>query len=120
MTKGKTFATWTISVLLGLSFLAAGWPKVLPNDNMVARFENWGYTAEFASLIGVLEILAGLLVLVPRTALYGAMLIGVLMTGAIYTHLSTAIGSPLFAIIYALMAVALGILRYGVAIKPKR
>jgi len=118
MARVKTIAIWTISVLLSLSFLAAGWPKILPNDNMVARFENWGYSAEFAILIGVLEMFAGALVLVPRVALYGCITIIVLMVGAVYTHLSTAIGSPLFAVIYALMAVALGTLRYEVAFKP--
>ena len=83
-------------------------------------FENWGYSAESAILIGALEMFAGVLVLVPHIALYGCMTIIVLMIGAIYTHLSTAINSPLFAVIYALMAVALGMLRYGVAFKPKR
>ena len=102
---------WLLAALLGLSFLAAGWPKLMPNDNMVARFENWGYSAEFAVVIGVLEMLGGLLVLIPKLAIYGAILIGILMLGAIYTHLSTGIGSPLFAFIYLAMAVGLGICR---------
>lgn len=113
MTRKTLTATihWILAVLLGSSFLLAGWPKVVPNDNMVARFENWGYSVEFAMIIGVLEMLSGLLVLIPRLSVYGAILIGVLMTGAIYTHVSTGIGSPLFAFIYLAMSLGLGICR---------
>ncbi len=108
----KNGFAWLFSALLGLSFLAAGWPKIMPSDSMINRFENWGYSEGFTILIGVLEFLAGAVVLIPRTATYGAVLIVVLMVGAIYTHISTQIGSPLFALVYLVMAMALSVMRY--------
>lgn len=110
--KVKNVVAWVLSVLLGLSFLMAGWPKVMPGENMVRRFENWGYSAEFTVLIGILELLGGLLVLLPKTAFYGALLVAILMVGAAYTHLSTGIGSPMFAMIYLAIAVAVMVMRY--------
>ncbi len=103
----KKIGTWVISILLGASFILAGWPKIMPNESMLNRFESWGYSANFTVLIGLLELAAGILVLIPRAAFYGAIVIVVLMLGAVYTHVSTQIGSPLFAIIYFGMAVGL-------------
>ncbi len=120
MNKPKMVMAWLSSILLGLSFILAGLPKIVPGESMVNRFENWGYTAEFATMIGLLELLSGLLVLIPRCAFYGSCLIIVLMSGAIYTHVSTAIGSPLFAVVYLLMAAVLGAIRFNEAVKAFR
>ncbi|NKB33490.1 MAG: DoxX family membrane protein [Pseudomonadales bacterium] len=106
MTKNslEKVGKWAIAILLGLSFIAAGWPKIMPSESMIRRFENWGYSAEFTTLIGILELTAGILVLLPKLAAYGSGMIFILMIGAIYTHLATGIGSILFAVIYLLMA----------------
>ena len=92
----------------------------MPNDNMVARFENWGYSSDFAVFIGMLEMLGGLLVIIPRLSAYGSVLIGTIMIGAVYTHINTGIGSAMFAAIYLLMAIGLGFLRYDQTWKPWR
>ena len=96
---------WVLSVLLGLSFVFAGWPKIEPGPGMIRRFENWGYSAEFAVVIGIAELLAGIAILVRPVSFYAALAIVVLMIGAIYTHVSSGIGSSLFAVVYLLMAV---------------
>ncbi|MEM9532354.1 MAG: DoxX family protein [Pseudomonadota bacterium] len=120
MTKLKAGVAWVLSALLSVSFIMAGWPKLDPGETMIRRFENWGYSPQFAVLIGVLELLSGLLVLVPRTALFGGTLIVVLMVGAVYTHLSTGIGSPLFAFIFIGAALMVAFLRFGVALGVRR
>lgn len=104
--KIKIYLSWTLSILLAASFIFAGYTKIPPGTNMVKRFENWGYNADFALLIGILEILGAILILIPRVTIFGAGLIIILMIGAIYTHLSTGIGSALFAFIYLAMAIA--------------
>jgi uncharacterized membrane protein YphA (DoxX/SURF4 family) len=81
-------------------------------EMMLKRLANWGYSPEHTMLIGLLETTGGLLVLAPATADFGALIIGIMMIGAIWTHLSTGIGSPLFAAIYIAMAAALGVLRF--------
>lgn len=118
--KTKNVLAWVLAVLLGLNFVMSGYPKILPNDNMIRRFENWGYSESFAILIGILEMLGGLLVFIPKTAFYGALLLSVVMVGAIATHLLTGIGGPGFAIISLLIAVAVGGLRFGERVKGQR
>lgn len=78
---------------------------------MFARFAAWGYSAWFVYVIGVVEVGGGLLVLHPRTAFFGGALIAIDMIGAILTHLFTGIGSPLFALIYLILAIGLACLR---------
>ena len=103
---------WTLEALLAASFIFAGFPKIQPGEMMLKRLANWGYSPEFTMLIGLLETTGGLLVLAPATADFGALIIGIMMIGAVWTHLSTGIGSPLFAAIYIAMAATLGVLRF--------
>ncbi len=85
---------WALAMLLALSFAGSGLTKLNPNQAMVERFENWGYSGSFARLIGVMETTGAILVLFPSLAAYGAGLLAVVMIGAVYTHLSTGIGDP--------------------------
>lgn len=107
----KMAAAWTLGILLGASFLFAGFPKIDPSSGMIARFEAWGYSPGFAVFIGLVELAGGALVLWPRTAFYGALLLILEMIGAIWTHFSTGIGSSLFAFLYLGLAAALLVLR---------
>lgn len=107
----KNISAWVISILLAASFLFAGFPKINPSPGMIARFEAWGYSPEFAVFIGIIEVAVGLLVLWPKAAFYGALLLIFEMVGAAWTHLSTGIGTPLFALLYLAMAAVLLVLR---------
>ena len=98
-------AEWLTVAILSLSFVASGIPKIVPGPGMVRRFEAWGYSSSFASGVGILETLAGVLILVPRTRRLGAGLIAIDMVGAVYTHLRTGIGSPVLALAYLVLAV---------------
>lgn len=105
--------SWLLAVALAAVFVMAGYPKLTQSTEMVSSFSRFGYSAGFALLIGVMEALGGLLALIPGTALYGAGLIAVVMGGAIYTHLSTDLGSPTGALIYLVVALLLAVLRWG-------
>ncbi len=113
MSRRRTdkIAYWILAVILAMAFLQSGLPKIDPDPGMVERFEAWGYSAGFCRVIGVLEVLGGLLVLVPAVAFYGAAVLAVVMAGAIWTHLASGIGSWTFAAQYLLLAVAYGLLR---------
>ena len=95
MSRVRLVVTWILQLLLGALFVLVGVGKFQQWDGWASRFDSWGYAAWFLGVIAVLEALGGLMVLVPRTATYGAMLIGVVMLGAVYTHASTGIGSPM-------------------------
>lgn len=118
--KAKNITAWILGALTGIYMIGSGYPKVDPSENMIRRFENWGYSAGFSSLIGVLEILAGVLLLIPKTAFYGGILLAILMLGAIYTHLSTGIGGPMFAIIFLILGGLMAYLRFEDKFSLKR
>ena len=101
-----------LSVIIALAFILNGWQKIVPSEEVQNNFIEWGYSTQFATLIGALEIVGAILVLIPKTALYGALLLAAIMGGAIYTHLTTQLGSPAFAIILLLLTVVLCFLRW--------
>jgi uncharacterized membrane protein YphA (DoxX/SURF4 family) len=84
--KAKTVALWVATGLLACLFVFAGSMKFV-NPDMAEHFAEWGYPDWFRVLIGVVEIGGGLALLVPRTALYAAGALGIVMLGAVFTHL---------------------------------
>ncbi len=105
--------SWALALLLGALFILAGSGKFLDFANNARRFASWGYASWFVIVIGSLETLGGVLVLVPRLAAYGAIVIAVVMVGAAYTHASTGIGSPTGALIIIGLAGTLARLRWA-------
>jgi uncharacterized membrane protein YphA (DoxX/SURF4 family) len=83
----KIVGTWTLQVLLGAVFVVVGAAK-FGDSGWGRKFAGWGYPDGFYMVVGVLEIVGGLMVLVPRVASYGALLIMVIMVGAALTHLT--------------------------------
>ena len=116
--RPEQIAYWIFALVLAATFIPGGWAKINPNEAMIERFAAWGYSEGFCRLIGLLELLGGVLALVPRFASYGAGVLGVVMLGAIYTHVSTDIGSPSTAIQYLLVSVGYALLRYRDRWKP--
>ncbi len=104
-----TVALWIVTVLLAVAFVLAGVPKVLRMPVWVEMFDNWGYATWFLVAIGVLEILGGVLLLVPRVAFPGAVLLGVIMLGACYTHVANGEASEaLRPLLYLVFVVIVG------------
>jgi len=75
------------SVLLALMFLAAGVPKMVQPQSHVEQFAQWGYPAWFVYCIGVVEAGGAILLLIPRTRFYAALLLTHNLLGILYTHL---------------------------------
>jgi hypothetical protein len=83
-----TVLTW-ISQLVAAGILAmAGAAKLAGSADPVALFTLLGAEPWGRLLVGVLELLATALLLWPRTAVLGGSLGGLLMLGAIGTHLT--------------------------------
>lgn len=116
MKRPLIVASWIIALILAISFCSGGFFKLFPNDSMFVRFAGWGYAAWFVYVIGVVEVGGGLLVLHPRTAFFGGVLIAIEMIGATLTHLFTGVGSPLFALIYLILAIGIAWLRRSQAL----
>jgi putative oxidoreductase len=87
MQKVGRIGLWILQIALMLMFLAAGggkfgqsaWPRM---------FAHWGYPNHFYLVVGAIEVIAGLALLVPRTATPAALTLLVIMIGAGITHLT--------------------------------
>ena len=79
-------ALWIITLFVTLVCLRSGWLKVTGNVFWVRDFHRWGYPDWFRIVVGIAELTAMALLLVPRFASYGASLFATVMLGAIFTH----------------------------------
>ncbi len=81
-----------IQILLGIAFILSGVAKFVAKP-MADEFIRYGYSSGFRKLTGFLEVagaaamIAGIWVTSPDTALYAAILLVIVMVGAIYTHI---------------------------------
>lgn len=113
---------WVFQVLLALLFAVAGIAKFM-DPTWVRNFARWGYPDGFYMVIGVLELVGGLSLLVPRVASYGATMLGVIMIAASLTHAvhgeSARVTPPL---VYLALLAAVGALRWRSAMRltPRR
>jgi putative oxidoreductase len=105
--KGRKVGEWVLSGLLGVMFLFAGGFKLSGAQVAIDNFAKWGYPDWFRVVTGVIEVAAGVLVMIPPTSLLGAALILPTMVGAVLTHLTHAEtrNVPLPLILFALAAV---------------
>lgn len=81
----KEVVIWILTIALVLMFGNAGLRKFAEHGGWTRMFRTVGFPDWFRILIGVLETAAAALLLVPRTAAYGAMLVMPIMIGAIAT-----------------------------------
>ena len=76
-----------VSVLLGLMFLFTGGTKLAGLPMHVEHFAHWGYPSWFMYVTGFVESVSAVMLLIPKTRFYGAVLIIGTMLGAIVTHI---------------------------------
>jgi putative oxidoreductase len=92
-------ALWVVRGLLALAFVAAGGAKLYGVPMLVDEFEHIGLGQWFRYVTGGLEIIGAILLLLPRKAALGALLLICIMTGAVITHLFVIGGSAVPAIV---------------------
>jgi uncharacterized membrane protein YphA (DoxX/SURF4 family) len=91
--------------LLALAFAAAGTAKLYGVPMLVEEFEHIGLGQWFRYLTGTLEILGAVLIIIPSTVAFGAILLCCIMIGAIFTHVFVIGGSPIPAIVLLALSV---------------
>jgi len=91
--KVQRIIGWILSGLIAAFLIvASGVPKLIDNPDPNAKqqmeeiLNKIGWSAETIKVIGVIEILAALLYMVPRTGFLGAILLTGYLGGAIATH----------------------------------
>lgn len=83
--KGIPIIIWIISALLAYNFALQGWRKFDPQGWWAPAFDNWGYPTWFMILIGIMEVGGAILLIIPRIRYVGAMLLTIVMIGAVVT-----------------------------------
>jgi uncharacterized membrane protein YphA (DoxX/SURF4 family) len=103
-------ALWLITVLLGVGFVLGGLSKFSPP--WPDMFSRWGYPVFFTYVVGTVEMVAGLLLLVPKTAWPAAATLCVVMLGATATHLVHGESNWSFTLILVVIFAAITTARY--------
>ena len=101
---------WTLTGLLSAVYLFAGGTKLMGMQMHVEHFTQWGYPQWFRLFVGAWEVTSAVLLLIPRVSLYGAALLVVSATGAVYTELFR--GQPAMVIAPAILLILAGVIVY--------
>lgn len=92
--KGKQFVIWVLSILVAAAFFMAGGAKLAGAPTMVDLFAKIGVGQWFRYATGTLEVVGAIGLLIPRIGRYAALLLCVVMIGAIVSHLTVLGGNP--------------------------
>ncbi len=95
---------WILCILLTLVFLLAGGVKLLSKPVMVQEFNRIGLGQWFRYFTGILEVTGAVCLLIPKLSRWAALLLAVVMLGAIVAHLTVLHSSP--AVPIALLVLA--------------
>jgi putative oxidoreductase len=107
--KGRLITLWILSGLVALAFLAAGGAKLAGVTAMVELFDKVGLGQWFRYFTGLLEVAAGIGLLISRYAFYAAVLLAIVMVGAIIAHVTVLGSSPAAPVV---LLVLTGIIAY--------
>lgn len=78
---------WLFTIMVLFMLGKSGISKVMATEEMVNNF-TYINLSPYLGLVGVLELLAIILLTIPRTSIYGAILISCIMSSAVTVHLS--------------------------------
>ena len=75
-----------VQTIVGILFLLAGAAKFLAAEMWIKKFSQWHYPDNFYLLVGFVEIVAAILLFVPKLSRYAITTLIVIMIGAVLTH----------------------------------
>lgn len=78
---------WIFTALCSFMFIMGGYSKVTSTEQMVQTFTSFNLLP-YLNVVGVSEIIGVLLLIYPRTSIYGALVLSSIMSGAAVLHLS--------------------------------
>lgn len=83
--SGRPIGDWVVRGGVAVLFVVFGWEKFSsdPGSHWVQLFAKIGAGPWFREFAGVVEVLGGLLVLIPRTALMGLTMLACAMAAAV-------------------------------------
>jgi uncharacterized membrane protein YphA (DoxX/SURF4 family) len=110
--KGKVIATWVLSGLIALVMIMAGGAKLAGAEDQVKGFAAMGFPTWFMYVTGLIEIVGAVLLLIPRTAAFGVLLLGATMVGAVLSLLKVGdVAHSPIPLVFLLVIALIGWLR---------
>jgi putative oxidoreductase len=105
--KARRIITWTLRILLGVTFLGIGIEKLTGTMGTIPFFDaiGWGQWFRYAS--GALDAAGALLIFVPRWTSLGAIIITCTVGLGTYLCFSKALFNPAFPLVLTLLAATL-------------
>jgi hypothetical protein len=108
-TKTKTWIGWALSGLFIAFMIFDAGIKLVGHPMVAKTLTDLGYPAHLGLTIGVIEAICLALYVVPRTAVFGAVLMMGVLGGAVATHLR--LEHPLIG--FTLFGVWMGLFMWG-------
>lgn len=105
--RAYTVALWILQGLVAVFLFFSAIMKLTGAEDMVLLFESIGIGQWFRYVTGVIQAVGVALLVAPRFAPFGALLLAATMGGAVITHLFVIGGSALIP--FVLFALLLGI-----------
>jgi putative oxidoreductase len=99
---------WTLKILVALAFAAAALAKLAGAPNMVQEFGRIGLGQSFRFFTGVVELSGATLLLVPRTAFYGTVLLTGICFGAFLAQIGPLKGDLIHVFVLGSAVLLLG------------
>ncbi len=104
---------WILSLVLAIVFFYNGVGKIAGLPIQVAQFEALGLSRTLLYVVGGLECVAGLMLTMPRFAVYGGLILGLIMLASAVLHMVHDNIFPMFrALIISLMLAGICYLRF--------
>jgi putative oxidoreductase len=97
-------AFWVLQLVLAAVFLIVGTAKLAGAQMPVEIFEKLGVGQWFRYFTGSVEVIAAIMIIIPRTVVVGAVLLAATMIGAFDTHVFLIGGSPIPALVLLVLA----------------
>lgn len=94
VSKKMLWASYIATALPVLMLLFSASGKFLKPEGMEANIEHLGWRMDQMTLLGIVELTFVIVYLIPRTAVFGAVLLTAYLGGATATH--ARIGDPVF------------------------
>ncbi len=108
--RAGNVALWVLQLAAAAMLAMAGLAKLSSDPAMVGLYDAIGVGQWFRYLTGILEVAGALLLVVPRFAGLGALIVAPVMLGAVLVHLFVVGGSPVVPLV---LLVVLAIIAYA-------
>lgn len=85
--KTKKIIGWTLSAIVLLLMAASAIDKISGSQHSLEMTRSFGITPAVYRLLGMVELASAVLFIIPRTGVFGVLLLSSYLGGAIATHL---------------------------------